>query len=179
MERRKNFKIAKWISRKIFYDTGIIISVPKILGWLGKRKVLSSQEYDVIKTYGEYVEFLFSKVIMVTGPQNPTGIRKFVDAYAKERGTIDDSDPYNLVYIPKNPTLITGIISDHIGLTKGEKDYPKGKPAIDKSSEDKQRFRDLYGYSPIDVSQFNRDIANPIRIKNGDVEPMLEDHPII
>jgi hypothetical protein len=25
------------------------------------------------------------------------------------------------------------------------------------------------------VSQFNRDISNPIRIKNGDVEPQLED----
>jgi hypothetical protein len=25
------------------------------------------------------------------------------------------------------------------------------------------------------VSQFNRDIANPMRIKNGDVEPQLED----
>jgi len=35
--------------------------------------------------------------------------------------------------------------------------------------------RDFYGYSPVVVSQFNRDIANPMRIKNGDVEPQLED----
>jgi len=35
--------------------------------------------------------------------------------------------------------------------------------------------RDFFGYSPVLVSQFNRDISNPIRIKNGDVEPQLED----
>src|SRR5690606_7813432 len=46
---------------------------------------------------------------------------------------------------------------------------------IDQSSEDARKFRDVYGYSPIKVSQFNRSIANPTRIKNGDVEPMLED----
>jgi replicative DNA helicase len=35
--------------------------------------------------------------------------------------------------------------------------------------------RDFYGYSPVVVSQFNRSISNPSRIKNGDVEPQLED----
>lgn len=175
MERRKNFKIAKWISRKIFLDTGIVIPVAKILGWLGRERTLNSHELDTVKAYEEYIEAMFSKINFVSGPQNPTGIRKYVDEYAKKNGEIDATDQYNPIYYPKNPTKIVTIISDHVGLTKGEKDYPKGKPAIDKSSEDKQRFRDLYGYSPIDVSQFNRDIANPIRIKNGDVEPMLED----
>ena len=33
----------------------------------------------------------------------------------------------------------------------------------------------MYGYTPVVVSQFNRDISNPIRQKNGDVEPQLED----
>jgi len=35
--------------------------------------------------------------------------------------------------------------------------------------------RDFYGYSPVVVSQFNRSISNPARLKNGDVEPQLED----
>jgi replicative DNA helicase len=42
-------------------------------------------------------------------------------------------------------------------------------------SDELRYARDMYGYSPVVVSQFNRDIANPIRIKNGDVEPQLED----
>jgi hypothetical protein len=42
-------------------------------------------------------------------------------------------------------------------------------------SDELRYARDFYGYSPVVVSQFNRDISNPIRIKNGDVEPQLED----
>ena len=46
-------------------------------------------------------------------------------------------------------------------------------------SDELRYARDFYGYSPVVVSQFNRDISNPIRIKNGDVEPQLEDRTII
>ena len=42
-------------------------------------------------------------------------------------------------------------------------------------SDELRYARDLYGFSPVVVSQFNRSISNPIRIKNGDVEPQLED----
>jgi replicative DNA helicase len=175
MERRKNFKIAKWVSRKIFLDTGKIIPVAKILGWLGRDNKMVDDEFRTVDSYGDYIEEMFKRIVFIGGPQNPTGIRNDVDEYAKRNGTLEKTDKYSSTYIPNDPTKITLIISDHVGLTKGERDYPKGKPAIDKSSEDKQRFRDLYGFSPVDVSQFNRDIANPIRIKNGDVEPMLED----
>jgi hypothetical protein len=42
-------------------------------------------------------------------------------------------------------------------------------------SDDLRYARDMYGYSPVIVSQFNRDISSPMRLKNGDVEPQLED----
>ena len=64
---------------------------------------------------------------------------------------------------------------DHIGLLKLTKDQPTKKQAIDKMSDELRYARDFYGYSPVVVSQFNRDISNPSRIKNGDVEPQLED----
>jgi replicative DNA helicase len=35
--------------------------------------------------------------------------------------------------------------------------------------------RDFFGYTPVVVSQFNRDISNIMRIKNDDVEPQLDD----
>ena len=38
-------------------------------------------------------------------------------------------------------------------------------------SDELRYFRDFYGYSPAVVSQFNRDIYNPSRLKNGDFEP--------
>ena len=42
-------------------------------------------------------------------------------------------------------------------------------------SDELRYARDFFGYSPVVVSQFNRDISNPIRIRQGDVEPSLED----
>jgi hypothetical protein len=42
-------------------------------------------------------------------------------------------------------------------------------------SEELRYARDFYGFSPVVVSQFNRDISNIVRIKNGDLEPQLED----
>lgn len=176
MERRENFKLAKWISRKIFLDTGRTIPVNRIFGWCKKEDRLTLDEHDLVSMYEEYIDALESKITIIQGPQNPTGLKKYVDDYAAKNGVLDTTtDKWRPVYTPNNDKLLTLIITDTIGLTKGEKDYPKGKAAIDKSSEDKQRMRDLYGYSILDISQFNRDIANPTRIKNGDVEPMLED----
>jgi hypothetical protein len=52
---------------------------------------------------------------------------------------------------------------------------PTKKQSIDKLSNELRFARDFYGFSPVAVSQFNREISNPIRIKNGDVEPQLDD----
>jgi hypothetical protein len=175
MERRTNFKLAKWISRKIFLDQGYIIPINRIMGWTSKDKRLTKDEHDIFLMYEDYIKFLEEKVTIISGPQNPMGIKKYVDEYALKNGTMDKTDPYNPIYFPNDPNKIVEIITDHVGLTKLEKDLPTKKQAIDKSSADKMKFRDLYGYSPIDISQFNRDIANPMRLKNGDVEPMLED----
>lgn len=175
MERRKNFKFAKWISRKIFLDTGKIIPINRMFGWCKKTELLTPDEHDLVKMYEDYIEALQSKIDIIQGPQNPTGMRKYIDEYALKNGVLDTSDKWRPKYIPNDNKVIHLIIRDTIGLTKLEKDLTTKKAAIDKTSEDAQRWRDLYGYSVLDISQFNRDIANPMRIKNGDVEPMLED----
>lgn len=79
------------------------------------------------------------------------------------------------MYIPNDPSEITIVVLDHIGLLKTTRDQPTKKAAIDKMSDELRYARDFYGHSPVVVSQFNRSISNPIRIKNGDVEPQLED----
>jgi hypothetical protein len=72
-------------------------------------------------------------------------------------------------------TIGTIVIIDHIGLLKTTKDQPNKKEAIDKMSNELQYVRDFFGYTPVIVSQFNRSISNPMRLKAGDVEPQLED----
>ena len=172
MERSRTYKLAKWTSRKIFIDQGIIIPVNKLLGWTEK---MTKDEHDLFLHYEDYMNELSELVTIIDGPENPVGIAKELKNYALERGEIVQQDKFNKAYIPNDPNEITIVVIDHIGLLKTTRDQPTKKEAIDKMSDELRYARDFYGYSPVVVSQFNRSISNPIRIKNGDVEPQLED----
>jgi hypothetical protein len=181
MERKKKYKIAKWISRKMFTEHRLIVPVDKILGWYGK---MNDVEYAAFLHYKNYIDEMFNSgfITMLEGPDNPTGIYKYIKGYAEGStdlglpgiGRVIPIDKFNKKFEKDNPE-ITLLVVDHIGLLRGEKGLGTKKEVIDKLSEHMRNARDLYGFSPVLVSQFNRDIANPIRIKNGDVEPMLED----
>jgi hypothetical protein len=172
MERSRTYKLAKWVSRKIFIDEGITIPVNKLLGWTDK---MTDQEYQLFLSYKDYMTKLEDIITIIDGPENPIGISKELKNYALERGKVIQQDKYNKIYIPDDPNEITIVVIDHIGLLKTTKDQPTKKQAIDKMSDELRYARDFYGYSPVVVSQFNRSISNPSRIKNGDVEPQLED----
>jgi replicative DNA helicase len=114
-------------------------------------------------------------ITIISGPENPVGIAKELKAHALENGKIEQLDQYNKVYVPNNENELTLVVIDHIGLLKTTTAQPTKKQAIDKMSDELRYARDFYGYSPVVVSQFNRDISSPMRLKNGDVEPQLED----
>jgi hypothetical protein len=175
MERRKNFKLAKWISRKIFLDHGVIIPVVRLMGWCPREDRLTSNEHDLFLMYKDYIEALMEVVIIMDGPENPTGIRKSMRELYLANGREEQVSEHKRVYIPNNPNLIVMKIKDHSGLIKKESGLATKKDVIDKASEDDRMERDYYGGSIVEVSQFNRDIASPMRLKAGDVEPMLED----
>lgn len=172
MERSTTYKFAKWVSRKIFIDQGIVIPVNRLLGWTQK---MTHDEHDLFLCYEDYMKELQENIIIFPGAENPVGIAKDLKKYALTKGTIEEVDEYNKVYVPDDPNEITIVVIDHIGLLKTTKDQPTKKEAIDKMSSELQYARDFYGFSPVVVSQFNRSISNPMRIKNGDVEPQLED----
>ena len=172
MERSRTYKMAKWVSRKIFLDQGIIIPVGKLLGWTEK---MTKDEHDLFLYYKDYVDQLSDIVTIIDGPENPVGIAKELKDYALQNGNIEQLDKWNKIYVPDDPSQITMVVIDHIGLLKLTAAQPTKKQAIDKMSDELRYARDFYGYSPVVVSQFNRDISNPSRIKNGDVEPQLED----
>lgn len=172
MERSGTYKLAKWISRKIFLDQGMIIPVNKLLGWTNK---MTKDEHDMFLMYEDYAEKMNEVITIIDGPENPVGIAKELKAHAEENGEIVQIDKYNKKYIPNNENEITIVVIDHIGLLKLTKDQPTKKQAIDKMSDELRYARDFFGYTPVVVSQFNRDISNIVRLKNGDVEPQLED----
>ena len=172
MERSRTYKLAKWVGRKIFLDHGVIIPVPKLLGWTEK---MSHDEHDLFLMYEDYMNRMDDVITIIDGPENPVGIAKELKAHAVKHGRIEQIDEYNKRYFPNDESEITIVVIDHIGLLKTTKDHSTKKQAIDKMSDELRFARDFYGYTPVVVSQFNRDISNPIRIKNGDVEPQLED----
>jgi len=172
MERSRTYKLAKWVSRKIFIDHGIIIPVPKLLGWTEK---MTHDEHDLFLMYEDYVGAMEDVITIIDGPENPVGIAKELKQFAETQGEIVQVDQFNKRYVPNDENVITIVIIDHIGLLKLTKDQPTKKQAIDKMSDELRYARDFFGYTPVVVSQFNRDISNPIRLKNGDVEPQLED----
>jgi hypothetical protein len=173
MERSRTYKFAKWVSRRIFLDYGMIIPVSKMLGW--QKEKMTKDEHDLFLTYRDYMGELNECVTIIDGPENPVGIAKELKAHALENGTIEKLDEFNKIYVPNHENEVTIVVIDHIGLLKTTKDQPTKKEAIDKMSDELRYARDFYGYTPVVVSQFNRSISNPMRIKNGDVEPQLED----
>ena len=174
MERSKHYKLGKWVIRRIFVDQGVSISLGSLLGWRGFPK-LTKDEHDLFLMYKDYINELEQVVTIIEGPENPIGIAKQIKEYAEQNGKIEHINEFDRVYIPNHENEIVIVVADHIGKLKLTKDLNTKKKAIDKMSDEFSFARDLYGYVPVAVSQFNRDIANPIRLKNGDVEPNLED----
>ena len=172
MERSRTYKLAKWVSRKIFLDHAAIIPVPKLLGWTDK---MTHDEHDLFLMYEDYINKMEEVITIIDGPENAVGIAKELKAHALENGRIEQIDEFNKRYFPNNENELTIVILDHVGLIKTTKDQPTKKEAIDKMSDELRYARDFYGYTPVVVSQFNRSISNMQRLKNGDVEPQLED----
>ena len=172
MERSRTYKMAKWVSRKIFLDHGLIIPVAKLLGWTEK---MDHDEHDLFLMYEDYINEMSNVITIIDGPENAVGVSKELRAHALKHGRIEQIDEYNKRYVPNNENEVTIVIIDHIGLLKTTKDQSTKKEAIDKMSDELRYARDFFGYTPVVVSQFNRSISNIQRIKNGDVEPQLED----
>ena len=173
MERSKIYIIAKWMSRKIFIETGTLIPIQKMLGWWDTK--LTKDEQALIESFEWYINELLQVIDIVEGAQNPTGIYKYVKNYAEENGTFKVIDEYTKKYIPHHPNEIVIVIEDHLGLTKMEKGQGSKKEAIDKVSEYNQWFRDTLGYSPVAVTQITRNLSNPIHQKMDSFEPTLDD----
>lgn len=176
MERRREFKFARWFSRKCFLDHGVRIPMHILLGWVKKTERLTKDQHDLFLSYSDYFDALEEVVEVTDGRQNPTGIRKYMKKLAEENGVIHEISEFSKVYEPNNPKLILLNIFDHVGKLKKEVKMANDKELVDTFSDDISNiYRDFYGMSNVIVSQFNRSISNPLRLKAQDVTPMLED----
>lgn len=172
MERSASYVTAKWLVRKIFLNEGVLIPLPKLMGWWDTK--LNFNEHDLFLQYEPYFKNMEDVVEIIEGVQNPTGVYKWIKNWGEKNGRVEQITEFNKVYIPNDENLITVIIVDHQSLVKKEKDIFTKKDAIDKLSEYLQHARDFYGFSPVLVAQMNRDIANPAYQKMETFEPTPE-----
>jgi hypothetical protein len=176
MERAKHYRIAKWVSRKVFMDEGIEIPVPKMLGWWKEK--MNKKEFELIAQYEDYINLILTEYVDIyDGARSGNDIYRICKGFFDENGVYetDPENPYKKIYIPKNPNLIVSPVLDHGNLTRRTKDHPTKKQAVDVTCEYMQGFRDLEGASPLWIAQVGRSISNPMRLKDTEAELTLDD----
>jgi hypothetical protein len=193
MERKQYMYSAKWVSRRIFLEEGIYLSPKKILGRKRKKDengkptkeydILTKEEYEKVEFYSKIFDLWESEDTFkcIEGTHNPTGIKIFLDNFAKKHGTITpriDSDPLSKQgYIPNHDNHIVLVISDYVGIIDEETDKVTGqkKQNLDTYSRIMRRSRDLYSMSPMNVQQLGRAVSTTDRLKMNDLKPKLAD----
>ena len=189
MERSKQYKLAKWATINLYLKYNILLDVPTFLGWGNRKNHIPGEVYEKIVECIEELEPALDVIDISEGTMNPTGIYKHVYKYAEHHGTINEI-PYTTfdgieriqkTYTPHNPRLVTIIIIDHIGKSKGETIektfyHPQSKQLLDKMSDYcGSEFRDRFGFSPVVVSQFNRGLEDTQRRVKTEMSPLPSD----
>jgi replicative DNA helicase len=193
MERKQYNYSAKWVSRMIFTQEGIYIPVKKILGRLRKRDPETgklTKEYDLLTEYEIELVERYSRIfdmwqeddvfICIEGTHNPTGIKKYIDEFAKKHGELKDRESGPLgkqVYTSNHENHIVLVVTDYVGVLDKERsgeDNTK-KSRLDIYSANQRRVRDVYGFSPINIQQLSRQLHDTTRLKLNDVKPKLSD----
>jgi len=166
-------QMAKHIAALIWKDHGILTSIDEIKS---KGDMEISPEVEMLITeYEEKMDEIQDKYLFYRSNLNPDYLYKDLMGYAEKRGTVvRDENEFIIDYIPNDPSLITLIIIDHIGLIDLGK-YSSLKEAIDKISKTLVFFRNKFNFSPVVISQINRGSEQMDRRDGDSWMPMLSD----
>tara|TARA_R110002012_G_scaffold74735_1_gene189377 strand:+ start:2503 stop:3576 length:1074 start_codon:yes stop_codon:yes gene_type:complete len=182
LEIDKTIKITKAICRKLYLEHGIVTDINFVLS-RGKNRI-SQEVYDKVVLSKDYFCGLEDCLQIIDAAENPTGIYKFMQQYARKNGTVytktvnygNDSEGLQVFdkYVPNNPDEYVLIVVDHIALMKRERGFSQ-KDNIDKMSEYLIPLRNNYNYIPVVVQQLGRGLSQTDRFKLDRVEPQLSD----
>lgn len=185
MERKLYMYSAKWVSRMIFLKEKTLIPVKKILGRRrlnGNIDKLTNIEYQLVDKYAQIFEKWEENdtFICKEGTHNPTGLKIFIDEFAKKHGILTERKEGDVLgkksYEPNHPNHIVLIVTDYVGVLDAEKDENgQKKLRLDKFSWIMRRARDLYGFSPVNIQQLSRAVSDYTRLKLNDLKPKISD----
>jgi replicative DNA helicase len=166
-------QMAKHIAKLIWEEHGILTSVDQILS-IGDEEIPPHVE-KLIENYKEQMEAIQDKYIYFKTALSPKSLFRDLISYAEKRGKVERDDDGNILnYIPNDPSLITLVVIDHIGLINYS-DYSSKKEAIDLASRWLVFFRNMCRFSPLVISQVNRGSEQMDRRDNENWMPMLSD----
>ena len=177
LEIDKVRKMAKAIARRVFNKYKILVDINYVLS-KGKNRI-SDEIYKYVMSECDYFYKLEEYVTFFDSTENPTGIWMKALNYSKSNGVWincknSDGEFVPSEYKPNNPSKITLVVVDHVGLMRHERGFNK-KQNIDKLSEYCIILRNKCQYSPVLIQQLNRSLSSSERFSANRVEPQLSD----
>ena len=172
-------------SNILYIKEGIRIA-PKDLRSTKADNVLSEEYLELIVKYKPYFDKIEEIVEFIDDIRNPTGIYKFVRAYAQAngvqhtkkveiKGEITEIDDY---YEPNDPEEYVMVFIDHISLISNEINNGRQmstRESIAKlSSEYLIRLRNKYQYIPVVIQQQAAAQESVDNMKAGKLKPTLD-----
>lgn len=184
MERVKE-TVAKWTSAWLWKNYQILADYQTLLSYPdadGNPRELPDFIHEKVHESREYFDRVFEHVEL-HGPENPTGIKKRMRAWAQENGEMVEKDIGNgrieKVYKPYDEKLITVVMADHMGIIPEERRsdgvFLRDRSLINKTSEFFRIMRDKFGFSPVGVMQMNRNIQDVSRRTSVELKPQRSD----
>jgi hypothetical protein len=176
-------KMCNWTSSLIYQMYGVVIPPEKIKG-LGDFR-LTDEEKEVVFRVIPIVEQMADSIHFRFESINPTGIYNELFKFAVSNGEIifeEYTDPDGSVkkriagYKPNDPNAYNIIALDHLYLLKKERGF-QTKEVMDKMSEYFVLLRNLFGFTPIVLQQFNQGLSSVERqkFKGVDLSPSQGD----
>jgi len=176
-------KMCNWTSSLIYQMYGVVIPPEKIKG-LGDFR-LTDEEKEVVFRTIPMVEEMADSIHFRFESINPTGIFNELWKFGTDNGKIiyedykdhDDKIKKRIVgYEPNDPNAYNIVALDHLYLLKKERGF-QTKEVMDKMSEYFVLLRNIFGFTPIVLQQFNQGMSNIDRqkFKGVDLSPSQGD----
>lgn len=177
-------KKCNWLSVQIYLKYGIVVP-PEVIKGFGKNR-LTKEQQQLVDDVEPEVERLFSRIQWNFTPENPTGIYNRIWKFMETRGTFEKQDYYDtesnstkqkiIKFVPKDPDEYNLMCTDHLYLAKKERGFDT-KRNIDKLSEYQVETKNMFGFSFINLQQFNQGLSSVERqkYKGVDISPQQSD----
>ena len=144
-----------------------------------EEKIIWVYENRIVPLFGRYddkgIKLSKGVIKFIESKDNPTGLRNYLIAYAKQHGEFiyshaeKDGKTFSRMigYKPRNPKKYTIVITDHLRKLIPERNF-KMKETVDKFSEYAVEFRNTCNFTFVHIIHLNRSMGETSRRRLDD-----------